>query len=198
MRARYHPLAIPTITASPYVYPTKEAFLSGGHPRLHVEIGCGKGQFLIAQAQAHPNIQFIGVELVAPVLYRALEKLEGQTLPNLKFIWGDADEWLEGFEGPVERLYLQFSDPWPKARHEKRRLTNAARLFHYASFVTGSVFFKTDNEAFYLYSLTQFQASPFHIESHGILSSKDSDTPTEFEMKYRKLGQDIYYIEAKR
>jgi tRNA (guanine-N7-)-methyltransferase len=201
MRARFHPLAIPTLTSSAAVYQFKEAFLHDPwllKAPLHLEIGCGKGQFILQSAMDHPHLHYLGIEQAAPVLYRALEKLEPHPRPNVKFVWGDADVWLEEVPLKVERLYLQFSDPWPKARHEKRRLTHPSRLERYASIVTGSLLFKTDNEPFYQYSLTQLETSPFAIVSHGILSSMDSKVPTEFETKYRKLGKPIYFIEAKR
>jgi tRNA (guanine-N7-)-methyltransferase len=200
MRARFIASAIPTIQTSPHCLHSKAAladWLKKEDSPLHVEIGSGKGQFLLQAATEHPEILYIGIELEPNVLYRALERLD-VPLPNLRFLWGDADVWLEEVPLKVERLYLQFSDPWPKARHEKRRLTHPSRLERYASIVTGSLLFKTDNEPFYKYSLTQLETSPFAIVSHGILSSMDSIVPTEFETKYRKLGKPIYYIEAKR
>ena len=201
MRSRYQPLAIPTIQASSFVFKTKDEFLDWIKEQskpIHLEIGCGKGQFLIESATRNPDVRYIGIELEPNVLYRALEKIENQEIENLRFIWGDADEWLSEFRGPVEQLYLQFSDPWPKVRHEKRRLTTLSRLSHYASFVQGRVFFKTDDVEFYQYSLSQFEASVFQVVAHGILPLNETGIMTEFETKYRQLGNLIYTIEAKR
>ena len=199
MRARFIASAIPTIQTSPHCLHSKATladWLEKEDLPLHVEIGSGKGQFLFQAATEHPEILYIGIELEPNVLYRALERLD-VSLPNLRFLWGDADGWLEDFHRPIERLYLQFSDPWPKDRHAKRRLTHPSRIEVYARLVKGTLVFKTDNIGLYEYSLTTLSAH-FTLLSHGILHETESWLPSEFETKYRKLGKPIYFIEAKR
>jgi len=191
MRVRYQPAAIPILTESPFVIRAPYAI-----DRLDVvEIGCGKGQFIVNLANAYPERILIGIEQSSDVLFRAVQKLDALPLDNLKFIWGNADEVLEALPD-FDMLYLQFSDPWPKARHEKRRLTTLDRLNRYYDKVRSTVLFKTDNEAFYLYSLSQFEASFFTVTDHGQLSQ--FSMTTEFEDKYRKLKKPIYYIEARK
>lgn len=192
MRSRYQPLAIPTINASSFV--VKAPYPFSGIDIL--EIGCGKGQFIVEHARRYPGLRHVAIEQSSDVLYRAVQKTKETSLDNLWFVWGNADDLLQTLPR-VNTLYLQFSDPWPKARHEKRRLTTISRLNGYYDIGTSTIVFKTDNEAFYQYSLSQFEASRFTIMYQGIISPSDEIT-TEFEDKYRKLKKLIYKIEAKR
>lgn len=191
MRSRYQPLAIPTITQSPFV-------LNEPYDLTHVdvvEIGCGKGKFIVEHAKRHPKLIHIAIEQSSDVLYRAVQKMAETPLSNLYFIWGNADEVIPKIPS-FDILYLQFSDPWPKTRHEKRRLTTKERLKTYHTKVTSKLFFKTDNLPFYEYSVEEVNASPFTIITHGVMREA-SEFTTEFEDKYRKLKKPIYYIEAK-
>jgi Predicted S-adenosylmethionine-dependent methyltransferase len=113
------------------------------------------------------------------------------------FYVGDVDELFSALPQSIDTLYLLFSDPWPKVRHEKRRLTTLTRLLMYHNHRVEHLILKTDNMDFYHYSLAQLQASPFQIVNHCELVT-ESAIPTEFEDKYRKLGKPIYFIEAKR
>jgi tRNA (guanine-N7-)-methyltransferase len=193
MRSRYQPLAIPTLQKSAYVVQDL--------PTLNdvdiLEIGCGKGQFLLQHAKQYPQLSHVGVEQSSDVLYRAVQKLENEPLENVRFVWGNVDTFMDQLPA-CQTLYLQFSDPWPKARHEKRRLTTPKRLLNYYKCVQDTLYFKTDNRNFFEYSLEAFQSSPFHLESFGVLSHEPSDITTEFEDKYRRLHKPIYYIEAKK
>ena len=193
MRHRYHPLAEQTVQTSNYVI--KE--LPPTSTRLIVEVGCGKGQFLVNSAINEPDSSFVGIEQSAQALYRAVLLAEASQIANGFFMWGDVDELLPTLPQPIDTLYLLFSDPWPKVRHEKRRLTTSPRLQMYYQHPVNRVILKTDNVDFYHYSLTQLEASLFHIMKHGELVS-ESTIPTEFEEKYRNLGKPIYFIEAKR
>ena len=193
MRHRYHPLAEQTVQTSKYVI--KE--LPTTSKRLIVEVGCGKGQFLVNSAIQEPNSMFIGIEQSAQALYRAVLLAEDSQIDNGFFMWGDLDELLPTLPQPIETLYLLFSDPWPKVRHEKRRLTASTRLQMYYQHPVNRVLLKTDNVDFYHYSLAQFEASSFQVADYGQLL-EESTIPTEFEEKYRKLGKPIYFIEAKR
>ena len=192
MRHRYHPDAVKTVEASPYVVKTIPP-----QPSLVVEVGCGKGQFILQQALKHPEVYFVGIEQSAQALYRAVLKAEAVAPTNLSFIWGPIDEVLPTLPAPIHTLYILFSDPWPKARHEKRRLTTLKRLQEYAEHGVQQIIFKTDNHELYTYSLETFQASSFNIITSGLAPWIPLET-TEFEDKYRQLNQPIYQIEAKR
>jgi tRNA (guanine-N7-)-methyltransferase len=192
MRHRYHPQAEPTVRQSPYI--VKEIPPS---QRLIVEVGCGKGQFLIQQATLHPEVLHVGIEQSAQALYRALQSLDITPLENIRFLWGNVDEVFPLLPSSIEHLYLLFSDPWPKVRHEKRRLTTKARLLMYAKQGVERLTLKTDNEDFFHYSLQSFEESPFKVFYHGIAPLVESEL-TEFETKYRHKNKPIYIIEASR
>ena len=125
---------------------------------LHLEVGMGKGQFIIGMAKAHPEINFIGLEIQRTVAAIALKKALPENLPNLQLICGKGEELTEYFEpGEVEKLYLNFSDPWPKARHARRRLTSKEFFARYDRVLAadGTVEFKTDNRPLFDFSLEQ-------------------------------------------
>lgn len=197
MRVRYQPLALITIQQSSFVIhdlQTLSSSFTGVQP-LVLEIGCGKGQFITQLAKLEPKKNFIGIEQQSSVLYHALSQ---DSLPdNLRFVHADVDELLSVLSEPVEHIYLLFSDPWPKARHEKRRLTHVKRLRQYAA-LSSQLTIRTDNLALYEYTLESIKQSPFQITQHGILPAMESLIQTEFEIKYRKLGKPIYHIEANR
>jgi tRNA (guanine-N7-)-methyltransferase len=192
MRHRYHPDAVPTVEQSSYVVTTVMP-----HPELVVEVGCGKGQFIINQAKRYPEKYFVGIEQSAQALYRAVLLAEAEQPKNLSFIWGNIDEILSTLPSPIDTMYLLFSDPWPKLRHEKRRLTTLERLEKYASHDVQRIFIKTDNKELYEYSLSTLASSLFTIIYNGLAPFVEGET-TEFEDKYRKINKPIYQIEAKR
>ena len=142
------------IAASPYVVQNPEDYkgkwselFHNNHP-LHIEIGMGKGQFIHTLASENPDINYIGIEMYSSVLYRALEKQTAEEKPNLYFLRFDAKYLADIFaEHEVDRIYLNFSDPWPKDRHAKRRLTSRQFLERYTDILKddGYVEFKTDN-----------------------------------------------------
>jgi tRNA (guanine-N7-)-methyltransferase len=192
MRHRYHPQAEPTVRQSPYI--VKE--IPPSH-RLIVEVGCGKGQFLIQQAMLHSDVLYVGIEQSAQALYRALQSLDITPLENIRFLWGNVDEVVPHLPSSIEHLYLLFSDPWPKVRHEKRRLTTKDRLLLYAKHGVQRLTLKTDNVDFFHYSLHCFEDSPFQVYHHGNAPLVESEL-TEFETKYRHKNKPIYIIEASR
>jgi tRNA (guanine-N7-)-methyltransferase len=191
MRHRYHPDAVPTVKQSPYVVSTIQP-----HPHLIVEVGCGKGQFLINQALNNPNKYFVGIEQSAQALYRAVLQAEDHQLTNIAFIWGNIDEVLDGLPSPIETMYLLFSDPWPKVRHEKRRLTTRERLERYAHHGVQQLIIKTDNPDLFTYSKAMINQSAFTLIYSGEAPFILGET-TEFEDKYRRLQKPIYQLEAK-
>ena len=138
------------------------------HP-IHIEVGMGKGQFIIEMARRNPEVNYIGIEKYSSVLVRAVEKLEDFEQDNLRLIRMDAENIEEVFDkDEVDRIYLNFSDPWPKDRHAKRRLTSTRFLERYDNILTpeGRVMFKTDNKDLFDFSLEQVEEAGWILESH--------------------------------
>lgn len=163
----------------------------------------GKGQFIIGMAKAHPEINFIGLEIQRTVAAIALKKALPENLPNLQLICGEGEELTEYFEpGEVEKLYLNFSDPWPKKRHAKRRLTYHTFLSEYQLILQsqGQVELKTDNMGFFEFSVVSM--NNFGMKFAGLwLDLHNSDenehnVETEYEHKFASKGQPIYKLTA--
>ncbi len=174
--------------------------LFGNDNPIHMEIGMGKGRFITELAKNNPDINYIGVERYESVLIKALERLEGEDLPqNLKIIAMDALELLDVFEpGEVKHIYLNFSDPWPKKRHAKRRLTSERFLPMYATLlgVGGRVEFKTDNRDLFDYSLESFKENGWELEAftydlHNDENLCAGNVMTEYEIRFSKKGNPI-------
>lgn len=170
---------------------------------LHIEIGCGKGKFIHELAQKNPLINYIAIEKYDSVLLRALEKIESEQLPNLKLVVLDASHLKDYFsEGEVSRIYINFSDPWPKAAHKKRRLTYKTFLESYAYILKpeGEIVQKTDNRQLFEFSLESFSEQGWILSNISLDLHKDAledNIMTEFEEKWSKLGP-IYRLEARR
>lgn len=173
---------------------------------IHIEIGMGKGKFIHELAQQNPSINYIGIELFSSVLYRAIEKRQEIDLPNLYFIRMDAKHLCEVFEtGEISRIYLNFSDPWPKARHAKRRLTSPVflSLYHRVLKKDGIVCFKTDNRDLFDYSVeTIEQTEPWQLRdvTYDLHHSPyaDNNVMTEYEEKFSSKGMPIHRLVAFR
>lgn len=169
---------------------------------IHIEIGTGKGRFIIEMAKENPEINFIGIELQTSVIVSALEKQIEEQLPNVQFLQVNAADLKEYFdEGEIHRIYLTFSDPWPKNRHEKRRLTYKTFLSVYESILhqEGELHFKTDNQELFEYSITSFSKYGM-VLIDLYLDLHNSDVPgnimTEYEEKFSKKGNRIYKVVA--
>lgn len=180
-----------------------QAEFKNDHP-VHLEVGTGKGQFIIEMARRNPDVNFIGLELQDSVLVMAMEKaLEGELLPNLRFILGNALELSSYFkEGEVAKLFLNFSDPWPKARHAKRRLTfkNFLDQYKHVLQTDGFLQFKTDNQGLFEYSLTsmsQYGMDFLEISLNLHESDIEGNVQTEYEEKFSARGFRINYMLAK-
>lgn len=173
---------------------------------VEIEIGMGKGQFLTALAASHPQINYIGIEKYSSVLLRAIQKQEELRLSNLYFIRMDAEE-IEQVFGPEEisRIYLNFSDPWPKDRHAKRRLTSKEFLSRYDKFLkeNGTIEFKTDNDSLFAFSLEEIPAAGWKIKArtfdlHHTPGMLEGNVMTEYEEKFSSLGNPIHKLIAYR
>lgn len=169
------------------------------HP-IHIEIGMGKGDFIIGMAKEYPDINFIGIELYESVMVRAVQKLDMEDIPNLRLINIDALGLEYVFDHEVDTIYLNFSDPWPKNRHEKRRLTSPRFLGIYESIFKGNshIIQKTDNIGLFAYSLASLSQYGY-ILNRVSLDLEHEDIPnveTEYEKKFKSRGVKINYLEA--
>ena len=211
MRLRNIPGAKAAITGSSYVVQNPEEWkgkwkqcFTKEQP-LHIEVGMGKGRFLMDMASLHPEINYVGVEMYDSVLLRALQKRErmeadGEKLDNLKFMCIDARILPDIFEkGEVQRIYLNFSDPWPKDRHAKRRLTSKEFLKRYESIIerNGLIEFKTDNKILFDFSLEEYKKSNWELNAvsfdlHNDASLNRNNVMTEYETKFSQMGNPIF------
>lgn len=181
-------------------------FLGNSNP-IHIEVGMGKGRFLMELAALHPDINYIGIERYTSVLLRAVQKMEELMLPNVHFLCIDAATLPEIFDrGEVARIYLNFSDPWPKDRHAKRRLTSSEFLARYDRFLApdGRIEFKTDNQDLFTFSLDEINASEiwkldaFTRDLHHDPVLNEGNIMTEYEEKFSSLGNPICKLIASR
>lgn len=180
---------------------------------VHIEIGMGKGQFLLTLAERNPDINYIGIERYSSVLLRAVEKfqlLSGSPKgapSNLRFLCMDARELPKVFApGEIEKIYLNFSDPWPKARHARRRLTSREFLSLYAKVLPpgGTVEFKTDNRPLFDFSEEEVRESPFFTldgltyDLHQDAGMNQGNIMTEYEEKFSAAGNAICKLIARK
>lgn len=179
--------------------------LFGNQNPIELEIGCGKGKFIYEKAEKNPNINYIGIEKFDSVIVRALEKMIVKPLNNLKLVRFDAVNVDDIFiTDEIENIYLNFSDPWPKRRQAKRRLTSPQFLKRYLKILktSGNIILKTDNFSLFEYSLMSLNHHPlFTIEdfSLNLYSHLPEDNiQTEFEIKFVQMNKPIYYIKTKR
>ena len=205
MRLRNIPGSQEAIDNSPYVvkdYKEKQgrwnALFEKAQP-IRIEVGMGKGRFLMTLAQLHPEINYIGIERYTSVLLRALQKMEENPLPNLLFVCMDAAELDEIFgEEEVDELYLNFSDPWPKARHASRRLTSREFLARYDKILKkdGVIEFKTDNRDLFDFSLEEVPEAGWKLLAHTFDLHHNEElmkgnVMTEYEEKFSSMGNPI-------
>ena len=177
----------------------KEEVFGNENP-IHIEVGMGKGKFIYEMARIHPDINYIGIEKYSSVLLRAIQKMEQEPLDNLKFIRMDAESIAEVFaEGEVDRIYLNFSDPWPKDRHAKRRLPSKEFLKRYDQFLKkdGVIEFKTDNRGLFDFALEELPQAGWKVEKvsydlHHDEEMMEGNVMTEYEEKFSSMGNPIY------
>ena len=179
------------------------------HP-IYIEIGMGKGQFILNMAKAHPDVNFIGIERYSSVLLRALEKFdteEYEALTNIRFVCMDARNVEEVFAPEeVDKIFLNFSDPWPKARHARRRLTSNEffKLYDQVLTADGTVEFKTDNRPLFDFSVEELETSELFVldqlsyDLHNDSTMNQGNIMTEYEAKFSSMGNPICKLIAKR
>lgn len=169
------------------------------HP-IQIEIGMGKGQFIMELAKQNPDINYIGVERYSSVLLRALQKHQETELTNLYFLCIDARMVEDIFApGEIDKIYLNFSDPWPKDRHAKRRLTSREFLTRYDKILKedGKLEFKTDNRDLFEFSLEETREVGWQIQQHTFDLHQDEsmnagNIMTEYEEKFSSMGNPIH------
>lgn len=194
------------IADSPFVVHDEKACkgrwkeLFGNDNPIRIEIGMGKGKFIMALAKENPDVNYIGIEKYSTVLLRAIQKMEEEELPNLKFIRMDAEEIVDVFDTEeVDRIYLNFSDPWPKDRHAKRRLESREFLARYNLILKkdGIIEFKTDNKGLFDFAVEEVEPAGWHMDAitydlHKDAVLNEGNIMTEYEEKFSALGNPIY------
>lgn len=196
----------PLVIHKPEQAKGKWAEIFGNEHPVRIEIGMGKGKFIHELAERNPDINYIGIEKYSSVLLRALQKMEINPLSNLLFIRMDAEVVAEVFDrGEVDRIYLNFSDPWPKDRHAKRRLPSKEFLLRYDRFLKkeGVIEFKTDNRELFEFALKEVPEAGWKIEEitydlHQDLQMSQGNIMTEYEEKFSSMGNPIYKYIIKR
>jgi tRNA (guanine-N7-)-methyltransferase len=190
------------VILQPQAYKGKwKQYFNNNNP-IHIEIGTGKGKFIHEMAEIFPNINFIGIEVVESVIIRAVQRIKQNPLPNVILLCVDAMLLNDVFEvNEVSRIYLNFSDPWPKNRHEKRRLTYKSFLEIYQKILIakGDIHFKTDNQKLFEYSLTSMSEAGMVFKNISLdlhNSNIAINVLTEYEERFSNLGMRIYRLEA--
>ncbi|HES3423948.1 TPA: tRNA (guanosine(46)-N7)-methyltransferase TrmB [Streptococcus pyogenes] len=174
----------------------------GNDRPIHIEVGSGKGGFITGMALKNPDINYIGIDIQLSVLSYALDKVLTSEVPNVKLLRVDGSSLTNYFEdGEVDMMYLNFSDPWPKTKHEKRRLTYKDFLDTYKRILPehGEIHFKTDNRGLFEYSLASFSQYGMTLRQIWLdlhASNYEGNVMTEYEEKFSNKGQVIYRVEA--
>ncbi|HHR3331392.1 TPA: tRNA (guanosine(46)-N7)-methyltransferase TrmB [Streptococcus pyogenes] len=174
----------------------------GNDRPIHIEVGSGKGGFITGMALKNPDINYIGIDIQLSVLSYALDKVLASEVPNVKLLRVDGSSLTNYFEdGEVDMMYLNFSDPWPKTKHEKRRLTYKDFLDTYKRILPehGEIHFKTDNRGLFEYSLASFSQYGMTLRQIWLdlhASNYEGNVMTEYEGKFSNKGQVIYRVEA--
>ncbi len=206
MRLRNIPGARDVIAESEYViHDYKEVKgkwneVFGNDNPIRIEVGMGKGRFIYELAALNPDVNYVGIEKFSSVLLRAIQKQEEAPCTNLRFIRMEAENIIDVFDkDEVDRIYLNFSDPWPKDRHAKRRLTSRVFLDRYDSFLKrdGVIEFKTDNHDLFMFSLDEVNETKWILDAvtydlHSDAKMNEGNIMTEYEQRFSEMGNPIY------
>lgn len=191
------------VVQEPTAYKGKWHTLFGNDNPIHVEFGCGKGGFITELARRNPGINYVAAERAETVVYKACKKANREEMPeNLVFVFEDMAKCLDIFEaGEIDRLYLNFSDPWPKKRHAKKRLTYRDFLKKYAIILgeKGEIHFKTDNKGLFASSIEEFSLEGWLMKNVTLdlhNSDMEDNIMTEYEKKFSEMGFTINRLEA--
>lgn len=172
------------------------------YQKLYLEIGMGMGDFIVGSAQRDKDILYVGLEKEATCVAKSAIKAQEAGIENFRVILAGADDILNYFEREIDRIYLHFSDPWPKKAHAKRRLTYHTYLEKYAQILKhgGTIVFKTDNSSLFEFSLKEFLDNGWLLEDVSVDYHRRSndDIMTGYEKKFVELGQPIYYAVFKK
>lgn len=179
--------------------PGKWHEIFGNNNPIHIEIGMGKGQFIHALAKLHPEINYVGIEKYSSVLLRAIQKMDAEELPNLKFLRMEAEDITKVFgKHEVDKIYLNFSDPWPKDRHAKRRLPSREFLARYNEILKpdSRLEFKTDNRPLFDFAVEELEPAGWEAEVitydlHADEKLVEGNIMTEYEEKFSSMGNPI-------
>ena len=187
---------------NPSEYKGKWNKLFGNDNPIYIEIGMGKGNFIIKNAIENPNINYIGIEMYDSVILRAVEKTNELELNNLYLIRMDARLIEDIFDKEIDLIYLNFSDPWPKDRHAKRRLSSPRFLDRYDKIFknNNTIIMKTDNNSLFEYSLETLKEHGYTLSNvtRDLHSTSDNVITTEYEDKFTNIGIKINYLEARK
>ena len=195
--------ACPYVVGNPEKYKNKWNDLFGNKNPIHIELGMGRGDFIINMAKENPNINYIGLELYDSQMVKATERLRNQKLPNLKLINADARNLDKFFGKEIDTIYLTFSEPWPKRIDEKNRFTHISYLKLYDKIFKKNkhIILKTDNKGLFAYSLESLSQYWYVFDRISLDLHNDekpiSNIMTDFEKKYFEEGRPIYYVDAK-
>lgn len=210
MRLRKKWWARPELESSPLVI-TKSEEMKGNwseefknNNKIYLELGCGRGRFITERAKMNPEINFVAVDLKDEVLIYVLKKLQEQEIENVRIVPMNIMGIANIFdENEISRVYINFCNPWPKERHNKRRLTHTKFLEEYKKFITptSEIWFKTDNEELFEASIEYFKESGFDIKylTYDLHNSDFSENiVTEYEEKFTGLGMKTMFLIGKR
>lgn len=187
------------VVQNPNEYKNRWRELFGNSHRIEIEIGMGKGRFIMDMARSHPEINYIGIEKYSSVLIRGIQKMEAEPLSNLYFIRMDAEQITEVFgHAEVDKIYLNFSDPWPKDRHAKRRLPSREFLNRYQEILSeeGTLEFKTDNKDLFAFALEELEPAGWRPDQvtydlHHDEVMMQGNVMTEYEERFSSMGNPI-------
>ncbi len=189
------------IVLNPHDYKDNWKKIFNNNNPIYLEIGMGKGDFILENAKRYPNINFIGVEKFDSIMALAIKKIEKEDISNLRLIRMDADNILEVFNQEIDKIFLNFSDPWHKPRHEKRRLTSSNFLKKYDLIFTKNpvIEMKTDNRGLFEYSLFSFNQNNYLIQEISLdlhHSNYENIIMSEYEKKFSAQNNPIYYVKV--